>query len=442
MNQTIFAQEFLDAGSPFFQEMPASAIAGHPYLDMPTPLAIMNDKGSGVTLKVRRANLRPNTGPNALTAILSVRRITAISAGTDVEVEKFDSANADLPSQVVIRKRASSVTPVANSTTRRTLVATELNPTRALSWICSQNEGDSRKGLDSGEIVRLTGDADVTGYVLREGEGLAFIYDTKAPSHSYAINFRFRNVATGATYRIAEVVTPRYMAGDAPLAILNGSGSGVVLEVEKAQAREIGTDEVCMASWVGIEGLSNDGTEAGYVLADSASPLPSGVRVRCGAVANRPGSKVGAIITNPHLRRIILAEPPYGPGISGGPQICRRGIFAPDLVAEAESEIVLREGQGFACVVLNAGAQLSHEATMIVEIVPPAETYPPEGRVRQGVQYGPTGAEYEGTEVIPAQADVKTGVGYGEDGTEFTGSYSGGGGGSGVSRGRAVNAGS
>lgn len=441
MNQTIFAQEFIDAGAVFAQEIPPTAVTGHPYLGTPTPLAIMNDKGSGVVLKVRRASLRPNTGPNALTSILSVQKITAISAGTDVEVEKFDSTNADLPSQVVIRKRASSVTPVADSNVRRIMAMAELNATRVLAWMTSANEGDSRNGMDSGEIARWTGDAAVTGMILREGEGLAFVYATNAPSHSYAVNFRFRNVATGATYRVSEVVTPRYMAGDAPLSILNGSGSGVVLEVEKAQAREIGTDEVPLTYWGMIDGLDDGGTVAEYVLADTSLALPSGVRIRTGAVAQRLGAKVGALITNPHLRRIVLAEPPYGPGISGGPQICRRGIFAPDLVAEGDSEIVLREGQGFACILLNAGAQVSHEAILVVEVVTPSATFPPEGRVRDGVQYGPTGSEYEGTEVIPAPADVKTGVGYGEDGTEFTGSYSGGGGGSGVSRGRLVNAG-
>lgn len=66
-----------------------------------------------------------------------------------------------------------------------------------------------------------------------------------------------------------------------------------------------------------------------------------------------------------------------------------------------------------------------------------AAVWPIENDVRNNVDYGPTGADYNGDLVLPAQTDVKTGVGYGADGTEYTGSYSGGGGG--VSRGRVVN---
>lgn len=66
-------------------------------------------------------------------------------------------------------------------------------------------------------------------------------------------------------------------------------------------------------------------------------------------------------------------------------------------------------------------------------------TYPDPDNVRNGIYYGPTGAEYDGDLVLPITSDVKLGVGYGADGTELTGTYSAVGG-SGVSRGRVVNA--
>jgi len=65
--------------------------------------------------------------------------------------------------------------------------------------------------------------------------------------------------------------------------------------------------------------------------------------------------------------------------------------------------------------------------------------YPAENDVRNGVDYGPTGADYDGDLVLPVVADVKSGVSYGADETEYTGTYAAGGGG-GVSRGRIVNA--
>jgi len=65
--------------------------------------------------------------------------------------------------------------------------------------------------------------------------------------------------------------------------------------------------------------------------------------------------------------------------------------------------------------------------------------YPAANDVRNGVDYGPTGADYDGDLVLPVIADVKGGVSYGADGTELTGTYAAGGGG-GVSRGRITNA--
>jgi len=48
--------------------------------------------------------------------------------------------------------------------------------------------------------------------------------------------------------------------------------------------------------------------------------------------------------------------------------------------------------------------------------------------VRNGVNYGGNGIEFNGDLVLPTTSDVLLGVGYGADGTEFTGTASGGGG--------------
>lgn len=79
-------------------------------------------------------------------------------------------------------------------------------------------------------------------------------------------------------------------------------------------------------------------------------------------------------------------------------------------------------------------------STMAISLDPLATaTFPVENDVRDNVNYGPTGAEYNGDLVLPVIADVKSGITYGADGTEYTGTYEGGGGGTGVSRGRVVN---
>ena len=111
--RTIFVQETVKAGDPFAAELPSNAVTGHPYLSQPSPLAVFNEKGSGATLRVRLANLRPLTGPNALTSIMGFQRITALSGGVADFPDKMDSANADLPSQVVAVVSPESVTTVA-----------------------------------------------------------------------------------------------------------------------------------------------------------------------------------------------------------------------------------------------------------------------------------------------------------------------------------------
>jgi hypothetical protein len=61
---------------------------------------------------------------------------------------------------------------------------------------------------------------------------------------------------------------------------------------------------------------------------------------------------------------------------------------------------------------------------IVCELVAPSAVYPVANDVRNNVDYGPTGADYNGDLVSPAVGDVKVGVGYGADGTEYTGTYS------------------
>jgi hypothetical protein len=107
------------------------------------------------------------------------------------------------------------------------------------------------------------------------------------------------------------------------------------------------------------------------------------------------------------------------------------------------TEIVLQPNEGVAVVGGGVGlVETSEQAYLDVEIVgyvdSPDAVYPIENDVRNGVDYGPTGTEYDGDLVLPAEADVKDGVFYGADGTEYEGTYVGGGGG-GMSKGRVVN---
>lgn len=85
-------------------------------------------------------------------------------------------------------------------------------------------------------------------------------------------------------------------------------------------------------------------------------------------------------------------------------------------------ELPVAEGNsfGFRMDAFECGYEIIGCALYATEAGP---TFPVEDDVRNGVDYGPTGAEYDGDLVLPVIADVKLGVSYGADGTEYTGTY-------------------
>jgi hypothetical protein len=101
---------------------------------------------------------------------------------------------------------------------------------------------------------------------------------------------------------------------------------------------------------------------------------------------------------------------------------CGGGIDAP---------IILRPGEGLALIGGGGGnIETSKLAYLDIEIAGYVEEinyFPVENDVRNNVDYGPTGVEYNGDLVLPVITDVKSGVSYGADGTEYTGTYAGGG---------------
>lgn len=368
ITKTVYIQEIIKVGDPFAGEMSPTAITGHPYFTQASPLAIFNEQGSGNKIRVKLLNLRPMSGTNALISMIAIQKISAYSGGVSLTPFKFDSANSDLPAQVVCNIDPASVTLTANTKMRRSMTLCEQNPTRALATLCACANGDARAGMDSGEFIRLTGDADVTGYILRENQGLAIVYESNSPSHGYAVNIRMKNLSNGHCYRYDYIVEPRYMSNICPLILFNGTGSGIVLEVEKFQIREIGTDEIVMADYSIIDGIMGSecmGETPCYIMADSADTLPTGVLLKKNCVTARAGSKIGALITLPAQKRLTLTEAPYGVGISGGLQVARRGFLSPDLL---NSDILLNEGQGIGLFLRNGGSQIFYEFTAILNI--------------------------------------------------------------------------
>jgi len=366
-HKTVIVKRQLEPGStPFASEMPVSAIAGHPYMEHLAPIAIFNGQGSGVLLNIKLLNSRPMTGPQSLVSAIEIRRITALSGGTQLTPVKLDSNDADLPSQVVASFNPESVTGATS--VRRDFVCSGASFTRALAPLVSMLNGDSRMGLDSGEFIRMGADPDLSKHVLREGEGLAVVFVADGPTFCFGLSMSVINQATGETYRFNDMIEPRFMNGQVAWAIVNGTGSGVILELSRMQVRELGTDDVPYITYEPIDGIDWLSEDAIYLMADSADSLPANVFIKKNCLTARAGSKYGGIVTSPAYRRLTLAEPPWGPGVSGGPQIARRGVFAPDMDTRSEAPITLREGQGIGLFIRNPSAQLYHEFTATIDI--------------------------------------------------------------------------
>lgn len=368
-NPAIFVSQRINGDSVCSQELPATVITGHPYLNDVSAVGIFNGSTTHA-LRVKHLSCRAISAEQNTSARAELVRITAASGGDTLTPFKVDSANPDLPAQVVVRERPESATVVANSVLRSIMVIPWANYTRALgTWIARTN-GDSHSKNDSSEVAAHGRGVDTQGYRINEGEGLLWRRATTSPPHCYTISVLMRDVATGETYRINHLALPDGGTGNL-LSIMNGAGSGIVLSITRVQIREIGTDETAVIDYCLLDGLDPGAADAAYVYDGS---LPSGVLVKRDALGARAGTKWGAVISMPKNRVLGLTEPPYGVAVSGGPQIVRRGKLSHDYIAGTDNAIVLRPGMGIGAVLRNASALINHEfnATIEVEDLAPA----------------------------------------------------------------------
>ena len=362
-NTTIYLSQRINGGSAFSQEMPASAIAGHPYLSDVSAVAIYNGSDSHI-LRIKDLTTRPVSAEQNQAARGELVRITAASGGTLAALFPMDSNNAALPSQVAARVRPTSATVASGAIWRSISMTPTANPTRALSWWVCRTNGDSQTRNDSSEIVAHGRGNDTQGYRLREGEGIAWRLATTTPPHCYNIAFQVRDISSGESFLFSELLLPDGMSGPI-LTLLNGSGSGVVLAVTRVQVREVGTDETASIDYCLLDGLDAGAADATYVYDGS---LPAGVLLKADAVGSRMGGKYGGVIASPKYRALGLTESTYGVAVSGGPNVCRRGRFSHDLVYTTDGAIVLRKGMGLGVVRRNASAIFNHEVNATIEV--------------------------------------------------------------------------
>jgi hypothetical protein len=258
-----------------------------------------------------------------------LEKITALdtSSGQAMNVEKFDTDAADLPSQVIAWAEPASVT-LPGQIIRQIADAPGLTPTVSGGMLASMLPLQVTNNANSATIFRSGWATEVEPLVLREGEGVACVQDLYGSPHAATVSMMVRVAGTGATYVIRSRDFGTRRAGNALYAVFNGVGSGVVLEVFRWMMMEDGDTVI-----PGIRLTRCDGyiDVAGSVELNTAIPndpaspsLPSDVKlVRGAALVKLLGwdmgvpyrwfeGFVGAGLTTTNVNGFVPATSPNG----------------------------------------------------------------------------------------------------------------------------------
>lgn len=386
----------------FSLEMPTTAVTGHPYLTHVSTLAVFNKTGSGKLVRVRQLKAEKIFAQTTKTAVptnAGIRRITAHTVTDEImPAYKIDSNNADLPSQVVCCRRPASIT-TSGGVMENICLSPAANETRALGSFCS------RMMLSDLHDIAYQWESDSGGdnqkIVLREGEGIALdtANITNAYPHWLEIGVSVRNASSGACYRYKfhAFISPRPI-----FSLLNGSGSGVVLEVFRITAREIGTDVMPNITAERIDSIDET---TGYTATadpfDTANSIDSNIVVRGNVKVTIDGHKRGAFMVIPHLAYKNGTGRGVGPGLAGFlPQFHDHfhtsQPFGTRYPHEDLYDICLREGEGLGFFQRNASGQMYSDPMMQITVEGVTGGYPPENKVENSYVYGPN-EEYTGS---------------------------------------------
>jgi hypothetical protein len=422
------------------------------------------------------------TNPLGNQGIMSLDRISAVSGGEELAPIKHDTDAADLPAQVKLYENPDSVT--GTGTIRRFGdCISSYTITKAISFqammrapgICDTNDHSGRT-CEGHNVWHADGDSDTEPIVLNPGEGFCLTRLEFGLPQAFHLGATVRVVGTNRTYRWSDSdVGSSLEKGMAAIALINGIGSGVVLQVMVVSLPDLGEENIpsyrvirCAAG-MDAETSGKPVTVVAHDTANSVTDIEAyrgSMKVLPAAAAN--GLQIDYLnYQNTPIPTVMQQRADcFRRWLGAGPYVSETGTvtMAADMLSRSEfeiwpgdrrgaggnsdTELILWPGQGVAVVGGGAGlietseqAYLDIEISGYIDVPDTSGVYPAANDVRDGVDYGPTGVEFDGDLVLPVEADVKLGTGYGADGTEFTGTYAAGGGWSGISRGRAVNAG-
>lgn len=333
---------------------PVPTLNSAPYSEFGAVLGIMNGHGSDTIVKIKSVKINELIGRSgtALT-FMDIRRISAYAGGESVSIKKFNSS-ASLPVQVTAVINPGSVT-TTESYLRRAITQTGLTPATALlghyglrGAVCGAG------GLNLNHSYCCT-DSDNQRYVLREGEGIAILSNKTAPAN-FPIEIIIHFSDGTNSYCINEDVDIN--ATNEVCALINGSGSGVILYVDRIEWRHLKTVDLFKS--LSFESCCEiyGGNTITPISMDSANAAINSLvqfKARCAVLQSTSGdvmkgrnAKFGNDVT-PWRR---LALPVFGIGVALASGLLRMDGASPTKCFDYNlvggyGEIVLREGEGF-----------------------------------------------------------------------------------------------
>jgi len=247
-------------------------------------LGIMNRSTSRID--VRAVYLLPNSqGLAAGLGNHALYRITGVSGGTSLAAMKRDASAADLPPQVLIREQPDSLTMTEKLRTAGDSPGYSLQG----GGLAAFPQLHPHRRMRAAEFFEAGMDTAVQRVALREGQGVALVQESGSVAHVQLGVVTIRNQATGATYDVLSKNLDARREGDAPLlAIVNGTGSGVILEVVLAEFIDYGCfDFASGTAFTLLPGLRVIPTEVIFggealtpvPLDTNDAPLPAGVEI-------------------------------------------------------------------------------------------------------------------------------------------------------------------
>lgn len=328
----------------FSQELPTNAVTWHPYLDHVAALSVFNKTGSTKIVHIKNISITSlDVLTQAVPSQADIRTISAVVGGVAISPTKYDSTASAIPSQVSILKKPASVT-LTNQPLFRHLSAPSNNHLRALGTLCkSWNEILSFlhrwNDATTSQVQKIT---------LREGQGI-----TVSPTNSlYNAQYRLEiTIKIGSsTYFIP---CEGGIDNNPFFALLNGTWSGVTIEVLKISLYETWTDEIPLFSIETID-WADWGETITQTNSDSTDSLNASILIRKNAQVKTEWYNSWAFIAIPRKMPRLGITSQNWPWISSLWLLWWFKQWKHLDATYSERDIILREGKGIAIMQRNA----------------------------------------------------------------------------------------